>query len=110
MTEIFLRGNVFADELHDCLDVFDGGAGNDAVAEIEDVAGASGGLIEDVVDAAAHELGVREEGDGIEIALDRAGVVEAAPGLSSGVRQSRPRTSAPVSRMAGRRLAVSTPK
>ena len=62
-------------------------------------------------DAGVEDFLGGEEGDGVEVALDGDAVVEVAPGVGrAGMRQSRPRTSQPVSRMVGSSDAVSTPK
>ena len=66
--------------MDDGEDGFDGGGGDDAVAEGEDVAGAAGGGGEDLCDAGAEEIGRGEEGDGVEVALHGDGVAEGAPG------------------------------
>src|ERR1700751_2603870 len=73
-------GCVFADEADHLLDVFDGSVRDDAVAEVEDVSGVAPGLVEDLADALAGQVGGGEERDGVEVALDGAGVVEGAPG------------------------------
>ena len=67
--------------MDDGEDGLDGGGGDDAVAEVEDVAGAAGGGGEDLGDAGVEDFGRGEEGDGVEVALDGYGVVEGAPGL-----------------------------
>src|ERR1035437_1065091 len=75
-------------ELADYLeDGFYWGVGDDAVAEVEDVAGASYGLGEDFGDAGSEDLFGGEESDGVEVALDGDGVVEGAPGL---IKRSAP--------------------
>lgn len=61
--------------------VFDRGFGEHAVAEIEDVAGAAGGLVEDFPGAAADLVGVGQQHRGIEIALDRFIVADGSPGV-----------------------------
>ena len=96
--------------LHDSLNVFDWGTGNDAMAKVEDVAGAASGLLEDLADALAKQVFVGKESYGVEVALHGYRMAESGPALVQGTRQSSPITSAPVSRMAGSRLAVSTPK
>ena len=68
------------DLVHDCEDGVDGSGGDDAVAEVEDVAGAVGGGGEDFGDAGCEDVRRGEEGDGVEVALDGYGVVELAPG------------------------------
>ena len=52
------RGGVAValDEVDDAEDGVDGGVGDDAVAEVEDVAGAVGGLREDFFDAGFEHL------------------------------------------------------
>jgi len=50
------------------------------MAEVEDVAGTVGGVGEDFGDAGLEDGFGREEGDGVEIALDRGGVAEGVPG------------------------------
>src|SRR5581483_5485549 len=76
-----LPGRAFAHEPHHRLHVLAGCAGNDAVAEVEDVPRAAGRLIEDLMHAGTNHLRLGEERDGIEIALNRATVIERAPGL-----------------------------
>ena len=44
------------DEVDDAEDLVDGGVGDDAVAEVEDVAGAAGGEREDFEDAGFEHL------------------------------------------------------
>jgi hypothetical protein len=61
---------VLLDEGGDLEDGVDRGVGNDAVAEVEDVAGAAGVEGEDFADAGLDDFGRGEEGDGIEVALD----------------------------------------
>ena len=73
--------------LHDvdhAHDVFYWGGGDYAVAEVEDVAGAAGGLREDFGYAVVEDLFGGEEGDGVQVALHGYGVVEGAPGLVEG--------------------------
>src|ERR1017187_3515349 len=72
------------DLVDDLEDGVDGGGGDDAVAKVEDVAGAAGGGAKDFGDAGFEDLGRGEEGDGVEIALDSDGVVELAPGAVEG--------------------------
>ncbi len=69
------------DHLDDRLDVLYGRARYYAVAEVEDVAGASGGLSEDLLDAGFEDRFWGEERDRIKIALDGACVVHLAPGF-----------------------------
>ncbi len=51
-------------------DVFDWGSGDDAVAEVEDVAGAASGSGEDFLYAGVDDVLRGEEGDWVEVALD----------------------------------------
>ena len=67
------------DHLHERLRVIDRGLGQDAVAQIEDVAGPSRRLSEDGLDATAQLGQRREEGRGIEVALHRDVVTQARP-------------------------------
>ena len=53
----------------------------DAVAEVEDVAGAVGGLIEDLFSAAANGLFVGEEDERVEIALNSFCLADDFPGI-----------------------------
>ena len=61
--------------------IFDGRLLDDAVAEVEDVAGAAGGLIEDVLGAAADFVAVGQEHERIEVALHRPVVADGFPGV-----------------------------
>ena len=72
------------DEADDFDDGFDGGVGDDAVAEVEDVAGAVCGEGEDLFDAGLEDGGRGEEGDGVEVALDRAAGAGGAPTFVEG--------------------------
>ncbi len=65
--------------MHDCLHVFDRSAGNDAVAEIEDVAGTAGGGAQNLLDALFQNFRRRKERDGIEISLHRVAVPHGTP-------------------------------
>src|SRR5262249_39271968 len=60
--------------------VIDGGLGQDAVAQVEDVARASGGLAEDGGGAGSDLGHGGEEGGGVEVPLHRDLVPEAVPG------------------------------
>src|ERR1700691_1900499 len=73
--------DIFADKFYDGLDVFDRRSRDDAVTEVENVAGPAGGLVENLMDTDEDEVGLGEERDGIEIALYCARVVEGAPCL-----------------------------
>src|ERR1700721_307513 len=55
--------------------------GEDAMAEIEDVAGASGGEAQNCFGSRLQFLPIREQEDGIEIALHGAAMMEIAPAL-----------------------------
>ena len=72
-------GGIFLHEASQVLHIVDWGFGEDAVAEIEDVAGASGGAAENVFGARLQFLPVGEEQNRIEIALHGALVIEASP-------------------------------
>src|SRR5271170_2054863 len=61
--------------------VFHGSFGEDAVAQIEDVAGASGGESKNVFGARLQLLPIGKKQDGIEIALYGAAMFEIAPAL-----------------------------
>ena len=97
--------------LHHALHIFDRRAGNDAVAEIEDVSGAAAGLLQDLAHALAKQILARRTAVmGSRLPCTATAWPRADQPWSKGTRQSRPITSAPVSRMAGSRVAVSTPK
>src|SRR6266849_9027664 len=53
--------------------------GEYAVAEVEDVSGASGRAAQDVVRRADHAVGGAQQPDGIEVALDPAVVADPVP-------------------------------
>src|ERR1035438_523567 len=67
------------------LDVFYRRVGNNAVAEVEDVAWTAGGGVQDFVDALFQHFRRSEEGDGIEIALHRMAVPDGAPAFVEGL-------------------------
>src|ERR1039458_1797816 len=73
-------GGVF-DLVDDGEDGFDRRVGDDAVAEVEDVAGTAGGGGQDLGDAGFEDGFGGEEGDGVEVALHGDAVAEGAPGL-----------------------------
>src|SRR5271170_8124697 len=75
------RGDIFPNEFHDLLDVFNWRARNDSVAQVEDVARTACGLGEDLVHALSDQLRLGEEGNGVEVALHRAGMVKGLPAL-----------------------------
>jgi hypothetical protein len=55
-----IRGRIFLDEAGEVLHIFYWGFGEDAVAEIEDVAGASGGELQNLLGARFQFFPVRE--------------------------------------------------
>lgn len=59
------RGRKVADHLHDRPYVFDGGFGEDAVSQIEDMAGPSACPAQDVLDLPLELRQRREQGDGV---------------------------------------------
>ena len=65
-------------------DVVDGGFGDDAVAEVEDVAGAAVGEREDFFDAGFDDGFGSEEGDGVEVSLHGTGVAGGADAFVEG--------------------------
>src|SRR5271170_6748749 len=70
---------VFANELHDLLDVLDRRIRDDAVAEIENMTGPAPCQVEDLTHPLAYQLRLGEESDGVEVALDSTGMVERMP-------------------------------
>src|SRR5580658_6271270 len=78
---------VALDEVDDAEDGVYGGVGNDAVAEVEDVAGAAGGEREDLEDAGFEDLFGSEESDRVEVALHGGVVSDGAP---AGVERDAP--------------------
>ena len=70
---------VALDEVDDVEDGVDGGVGDDAMAEVEDVAWAASGLREDFADAGFEDGFGGEECDGVEVALHGAMRTEGAP-------------------------------
>ncbi len=72
------------DPFDDLDNVVDGGTGNDAVAEVEDVTGAAVGEGEDFADAGLEDVEGGEEGDGVKVALDGAAGTGGAPALVEG--------------------------
>src|SRR5580692_4100544 len=71
----------FADHFNDGLDVFDRGVGHDAVAQIEDVARATGGGSQNRLDASFEDLEGCKECDGVKVALDGVAMAYRAPAL-----------------------------
>jgi hypothetical protein len=61
--------------------IFGRGLGYDAVAKVEDVAGTTGGLVEDIFGTAADFGFVGEENKRIEVALDGAAFADGLPGV-----------------------------
>ena len=93
------------------LDVLDRRRRQDAVAEIEDVAGPSAGAAQHVVGRGEQAIERAEQQRRIEVALDARGRGRSrAQASSSGIRQSTPMTSPPASRSSARIAAVPTPK
>ena len=87
----------------DGLDVFDRRHRQDAVAEVEDVAGPAAGALEHFVGRGEDAIERREQQRRIEIALDARDRSRCAShASSSGVRQSAPITSPPASRISPR--------
>src|SRR5580658_547771 len=66
---------------HHCLHIFNRSAGNDAVAEIENVAGTTARIAQNLFHAQLNNLKRREERDGIEVALHRAARTHGTPAL-----------------------------
>ncbi len=77
-------GAELAHILHHSLHIFDRRAGNDAVAQIEDVSRTAAGLLEDLAHALAEQISAGEQQDGVEIALHRDRVAESGPALVQG--------------------------
>src|SRR5687767_5864221 len=68
------------DEVEGAFDVVHGGVGEDAVAEVEDMAGSALHAVEDLLDAGFEVVPRGEEGNGVEVALDGAVLADALPG------------------------------
>ena len=64
-----------------CDGVLDRGLLDDAVAQVEDVAGAAAGLIEDLLGAAADFFGSAEQHERVEVALNGPVVADRLPGV-----------------------------
>ena len=91
--------------------VVDGRLRVDAVAEVEDVAGAAAGAVEDRLHALADRRGRREQRrPGRDCPARRRRGRRRAQPRSRSTRQSRPITSPPASRMSGSSVAVPVPK
>src|SRR5450432_1000437 len=75
---------VFLDKPRQVLDVLNRGLGENPVTEVEDVAGASRGGLQNSFGARPELLPIRKQKRGVEITLDRALKVEAAPGVIHG--------------------------
>ena len=69
----------FADHAHYGLDILYRRGGDNAVAKVEDVAGATVGRAKNLFDSEFKDFKGREEGDGIEISLHRVVVARGAP-------------------------------
>ena len=72
---------MFLDPVGDVDDRLDWGFGDDAVAEVEDVAGTAVGGSEDFFDAGFEDGFGGEEANGVEVALHRCAVTDRAPAL-----------------------------
>ena len=87
------------------------GAREDAVAEVEDVAGTPAGRLEDGVGRTLNAVPRTEEQRGIEVAPGRRGPIRLCSQPSpSGMRQSRPMTSPPAAAIDSSRCDVPVPK
>src|SRR5690349_4571342 len=78
---IILSATQLMDGFHESDGVFDGRLLEDAVAQVEDVAGAVGGLVENLFGAAADGFFVGEEDERVEVALDGAALADGLPGV-----------------------------
>src|SRR3712207_6639915 len=74
------RDALLVDELDQADDVVERGAGEEAVAEVEDVAEPPARAAQDVGRLLLHDLGGAEEGGGVEVALDAEVVADPLPG------------------------------
>src|SRR6266446_4379360 len=72
-------GGHLVDHVDERLHVIDGRVGQDAVAEVEDVARAAAGAAQDVGNPLADVRGLRHQHDGIEVALHRDVVTDGGP-------------------------------
>ena len=82
---------IFLHEAREVLHIVDRSFGQNAVAEIEDVAGASGGALQNIFRARFQFFPVGEQQHGIEIALHRAFDARAAASLRRAECASRDR-------------------
>src|SRR4030088_3408255 len=106
------------DGLDQYLEVFEGGLGEHAVAEVEDVSRTSGGTAQDATDAVADELGRAQQHRGVEVALDSALEADALPAAiqrppppqPGATRQSRETMSGPADAISSSKAAVWVPK
>src|SRR5215210_3284611 len=74
------RGALLVDELDQADDVVERRAGEEAVAEVEDVAGPPARAAQDVGRLLLHDRGGAEEGGGVEVALDTEVAADPLPG------------------------------
>ena len=81
-----VRARLLVDEVDEPAEEIGVGLGQDAVAEVEDVARAAGGLVEDGQGAGPRRLPAREQAGRVEVALDARG--RGRPGASR--RRARP--------------------
>src|ERR1700691_1731087 len=70
-----------AHHAHDGLHVFNWSGGNNAVAEVEDVAGTAVGGAKNFLHAQFQHFGRRKERDGVQVALHSVAVADGAPAL-----------------------------
>jgi hypothetical protein len=77
-------GGVLLDPLDNLNDVVDGGSGNDAMAEVEDMTGAAVGEGKDFADAGLEDIEGGEEGDGVEVPLNSAAGAYRTPAFVEG--------------------------
>ena len=93
------------DEADEAAEVVGIRLGQDAVAEVEDVAGPAFGAAQDVLRAALDPLPWPEQDRPVEIPLDSPVVPIRSQATSSGTRQSMPITSPPTVLRSSRRCA-----
>src|SRR5260370_12401290 len=74
-----IHGRVFLHQTRKVLHVLDRGLGQDAVAQIEDVAVAAARELKNMLGARFQLLPIREEQDRVQISLDGAAIFEIAP-------------------------------
>src|SRR5208282_4376419 len=74
-----------ADHANDSLDVLDGRAGHDAVAEVEDVTGTAIGGAENLFNAKLEDFNGSKESDRVQVALHSVAVADGAPAFIKGL-------------------------